>query len=113
MLLNAFVKLGFKYVDLRDQAMMICSVSGEHFDPDVQQRGVEYYALLLEDDSIQQKVLMKMPPYSESVQSNNVLLRRIYQLKLGSKKDAKDPTLLNQAKKQAEEEVERVGSKLM
>lgn len=53
MLLNAFVKLGFKYVDLRDQAMMICSVSGEHFDPDVQQRGVEYYALLLEDDSIQ------------------------------------------------------------
>jgi hypothetical protein len=63
--------------------MMVCQMSGEHFDPDVQQRGIEYFSLLLEEDKIQQQVLSKMPPYSESVQHNNPLLKRIYNLKLG------------------------------
>jgi AP-2 complex subunit alpha len=52
MLLNAFVKLGSKYEDLRDQSMMVCQMSGEHFDPDVQQRGIEYFSLLLEEDRV-------------------------------------------------------------
>lgn len=68
-------------------------MSGEHFDPDVQQRGVEYFQLLLEEDKVINSVLAKMPPYSESVQANNPLLKRIYNLKLG-KKEYKDPTLI-------------------
>ena len=51
-------------------------------------------------------MLQRLPPYTEMVQQNNPLLKRIYNLKLG-KNEYKDPTLINQAKKQAQEEVER------
>lgn len=46
MMLNAFVKLAVKFPELKDQVQMICLLSSEHYDPDVQQRGVEYNVLL-------------------------------------------------------------------
>lgn len=46
MMLSAFVKLAVKFPELKDQVQMICLVSSEHYDPDVQQRGVEYNILL-------------------------------------------------------------------
>ena len=45
MMLNAFAKLGVKYDVLREQVQMVCHMSSEHWDPDVQQRGVEFIAL--------------------------------------------------------------------
>lgn len=45
MLLNAFAKLGIKFEQLADQVQMTCLMSSEHYDPDVQQRGVEYNQL--------------------------------------------------------------------
>lgn len=64
MLLNAFAKLGVKYEALADQVQMVCLMSSEHYDPDVQQRGVEYNTLLGEDDAIRRKILSRNPPYS-------------------------------------------------
>ena len=49
-----------------------------------------------------------MPCYSEDIQNNNPLVKRIYTLKLGAgAKGAKDSTITNQNKKQAEEAVEQ------
>ncbi|CAK81492.1 unnamed protein product (macronuclear) [Paramecium tetraurelia] len=62
MLLNDFVKLARKYPELRDQAIMICQIDGEHFDPDIQQRGIEYFSLLMEDDKLLIKQLLKYLP---------------------------------------------------
>ena len=45
MMLNTFAKLGVKYDSLREQVQMVCHMSSEHWDPDVQQRGVEFIAL--------------------------------------------------------------------
>jgi hypothetical protein len=42
------------------------------------------------------------------VQQNNLLLKRIYNLKLG-KKDQRDPTVVNQMKKQTQDEIDRMG----
>jgi AP-2 complex subunit alpha len=64
MLLNAFVKLGVKYATLTDQVQMLCLMSSEHYDPDVQQRGVEFNQLLGEDETIRRKILTRNPPYS-------------------------------------------------
>jgi AP-2 complex subunit alpha len=64
MLLNAFVKLGVKYATLTDQVQMLCLMSSEHYDPDVQQRGVEYNQLLGEDEAVRRKILTRNPPYS-------------------------------------------------
>lgn len=55
---------------------MICLVSSEHYDPDVQQRGVEYNILLDEDDAVKRKVLSKITPYSSEQQHINPLLKR-------------------------------------
>ena len=51
-----------------------------------------------------------MPPYSELVQQNNPLLKRIYNLKFEKKE--KDPTVINQAKRLAQEEVDKIAGKL-
>jgi AP-2 complex subunit alpha len=39
-------------------------MSSEHYDPDVQQRGVEYNQLLGEDEAVRRKILTRNPPYS-------------------------------------------------
>jgi len=40
MMLNAFTKLAVKYDSLKEEVQMICHLCTEHWDPDVQQRGV-------------------------------------------------------------------------
>jgi len=42
----------------------------------VQQRGVEFAALLGEDDAIRKRILARNPPYSEEQQVSNPLLKR-------------------------------------
>jgi len=107
MLLNAYVKLAVNFPDLKDEIISVLEINSEHWDPDIQQRAVEYSQLLKEggpiDPAYTAYVLAKMPAYSEDIQNNNPLLKRIYALKAGAKTN--DPTVLNELKKVAEEEL--------
>jgi AP-2 complex subunit alpha len=106
MLMNSYVKLAHRFPDLRDFVVPIFEIHSEHWDPDIQQRALEYLKLLQEDSTIEgvrPVILGKMPVYSEAIQTNNPLLTRIYALKLGPK--SKDPTVMHEAKKLAEEEM--------
>lgn len=40
MMLSALAKLAVKFEPLREEVQMICHLCTEHWDPDVQQRGV-------------------------------------------------------------------------
>lgn len=81
MMLNAFVKLAVKFPELKDQVQMICLLSSEHYDPDVQQRGVEYNVLLDEGEDVKRKVLSRITPYSSDQQHINPLLKRFAEIK--------------------------------
>ena len=107
MLLNSYVKLANTFPELRDEILSAFEISAEHWDPDIQQRAVEYLTILKDDpqvEPIKAYVLQKMPPYSNEIQSNNSLIQRIYALKTGNTK-TKDPTVLNELKKHAQEEL--------
>jgi len=102
-LLSAYIKLANKYEDLVDEIQAMFLLQGEHFDPDIQQRAVEYLQISNEDAEIRNQILAKAPPFSEDIQNNNPLMKRICQLKLTGTEKAKDPTLMNQAKRMAED----------
>lgn len=55
---------------------MICHLSSGHWDPDVQQRGVEYLVLLDNTADIQKKILSLNPAFTEEQQQSNPLLRK-------------------------------------
>ncbi len=82
-------------------------MNSAHFDPDIQQRSIEYNFILSDDVSkeISQAVFAKQTPFSDEIQQNNPLLKRIYKLKLGEAKEMKDPTVLNESKKLADETI--------
>jgi len=65
MMLNGFAKLGVKYDSLKEQVQMVFHMCSEHWDPDVQQRGVEFNILFEEEIDIQKKVLSLNPPFTE------------------------------------------------
>lgn len=44
---------------------MICHMSSEHWNPDVQQRGVEFLALFNLEASIQSRVIATNPVFTE------------------------------------------------
>jgi hypothetical protein len=85
--------------------LSIFEINCEHWDPDIQQRAIEYLALLKSDSfgQIRAYSLDKMPPYSEEIQANNPLLRKIISLKQGTA--AKDATINHAVKKLVEEEM--------
>lgn len=106
MLLNAYVKMANQYSDLLFEIKTLFEVNSEHWNPDIQQRAVEYLNILKDDDgfgAIRGYVLEKMPTYSEEIQSNNPLLRKILSLKKGAA--TSDPTVQNSVKKLVEEEM--------
>lgn len=76
MMLNAFAKLAVKYEDLKSEVQMVCHLCSEHWDPDVQQRGIEYIALFDENEEIQKKVLSQNPVFTEEQQQANPLLKK-------------------------------------
>lgn len=64
--------------------MTLFEVNSEHWDPDIQQRAIEYLTLLKDDPQVNQVrnyALEPMPTYSSSIQEDNILLRKIYTLK--------------------------------
>lgn len=81
-LLSAYIRLANKYEDLLDEVQAVFQLQGEHFDPDIQQRAVEYLQITNEDQELRNQILAKLPPFSEEIQNNNPLMKRICQLKL-------------------------------
>lgn len=75
-MLNAFVKLGIKYEDLKEQTEMIFHMNSGHWDPDVQQRAIEFLALLDKSPEVQKKVLSVNPAFTEEQQLSNPLLKK-------------------------------------
>jgi hypothetical protein len=76
MMLNALSKLAVKYDSLREEVQMICHLCTEHWDPDVQQRGVEFLALFAQDPATQNKVVALNPAFTEEQQQANPLLKK-------------------------------------
>lgn len=66
---------------------MICLLSSGHWDPDVQQRGVEYLALLENNPTTQKRILSLNPAFTEEQQQSNPLLRKFAK---GAKKSKDD-----------------------
>ena len=102
-LLSGYIKLANKYEDLVDEIQAMFLLQGEHFDPDIQQRAVEYLQITNEEAEIRNQILAKATPFSEDIQNNNPLMKRIYQLKLTGTEKAKDPTVMNQVKKMVDD----------
>jgi hypothetical protein len=76
MMLNAFSKLAIKYEPLREEVQMICHLCTEHWDADVQQRGVEFLALFAQDIATQNRVVATNPAFTEEQQQANPLLKK-------------------------------------
>jgi hypothetical protein len=74
MMLNSLSKLAIKYDSLKDEVQMLCHLCSEHWNPDVQQRGVEFLALFNQDLAFQAKVVSPNPVFSEEQQQSNPLL---------------------------------------
>lgn len=76
MMLNAFSKLAIKYDTLKDEVQMLCHMCSEHWNADVQQRGVEFLALFNQDINLQAKVVSLNPVFTEEQQASNPLLKK-------------------------------------
>ena len=104
MLLNAYVKLATQFDELKFEIQTLFEVNSQHWDPDIQQRAVEYQQLLKDDpngnmDRVRKHALEPIPTYSEEIQANNILLRKMYAIKK-QKGESNDPTLKYQEEKQ-------------
>lgn len=93
-LLTSFMKFSSKYPELRSTILNIFEGYLNHWDEDLQQRSSEYYLFCkavqtgtacggeLDGNSLVKCALEQMPTYSEDLQQNNVLLRRIQKLNI-------------------------------
>ena len=55
---------------------MLCHLCSEHWNPDVQQRGVEFLALFNQDIAIQTRVVSLNPVFTEGQQDKNPLVKK-------------------------------------
>ena len=97
MLLNSYVKLAHVFPELESEVQSVLEIHTDNVDPDLQQRAIEYLALLEDDDEVikaRKLALKKMPCFSEKIQANNPLLKKILALKLG--KDMKDEKVIEE-----------------
>ena len=107
-LLTSFAKLANKHPELIDSVQSVFEQNSEHFDPDIQQRSIEYNQMFYEEEETRKTVLTQMPPFSEELQNHNPLIKKLYKMKVGKEKDQ---TLLNSTKKQADQALEGFKSK--
>lgn len=88
MMLTAYMKMVRNAPDLTGQVYALLLNYREHWDAELQQRACEYIAMLQlskEDAAMQAlcgNALDRMPNFSEELQTNNVLTRRILELKV-------------------------------
>lgn len=87
-MLTSFMKMVKNSPELRHTVIPLLNKYKDHWDEDLQQRACEYLKMLdraSEDPKASLLVmcaLEKMPNFSEDLQTNNVLTRRILQLKV-------------------------------
>eukprot|EP00743_Colponemidia_sp_Colp-15_P003250 GILK01003511.1.p1 GENE.GILK01003511.1~~GILK01003511.1.p1 ORF type:complete len:997 (+),score=186.65 GILK01003511.1:119-2992(+) len=80
-LMTTYVKFANLYPELRGTILQLFEQFSGHLDAEVQQRAVEYSVMLQPDKgAVAQAVLEMMPTYSEKVQQNSLLIRRIRKL---------------------------------
>jgi len=111
MLFNSYAKLARKIPDLRDFVLPIFEAHLEHWQPDLQQRALEYYTIFSntnkEYSEIKDLALNKMPTFPVDMQDSNPLLTKMVQVRAGAKsKEGNDPTLDIEAKKMLDHQME-------
>lgn len=88
MMLTAYMKMLRSAPPLTSAVYQLLQNYREHWDAELQQRACEYIAMLelsKDDDGMQalcMSALDRMPNFSEELQTNNVLTRRILELKV-------------------------------
>ncbi len=70
MLLNAYIKMAHTFPDLQMEVQSVLEIHADHVDTELQQRAIEYLALLEEDDKVEvarKLALKKMPCFSDKI----------------------------------------------
>ena len=55
---------------------MVLHMCSEHWDPDVQQRGIEFLGVLGLENQLQTKVMANNPAFTEEQQQSNPLIKK-------------------------------------
>eukprot|EP00914_Ancora_sagittata_P025670 GHVO01050823.1.p1 GENE.GHVO01050823.1~~GHVO01050823.1.p1 ORF type:complete len:536 (-),score=112.70 GHVO01050823.1:44-1483(-) len=76
-ILLAAAKMYNAHTDIEDAVLMLVEDNTESMDLDLQQRALEISALLQMDEEVVESVLAMMPCFSDDVQRNNPLIRRM------------------------------------
>ena len=88
MILNAYIKIARMSPAARTLTLAAFRANADYWDEDIQQRACEYIRLLEQiegggaDGDLADQALEKMPTFSDELQTNNILLRRIYKIKV-------------------------------
>ena len=112
MLFNAYAKLARKVGSLRDYVVPVFEAHLDHWLPELQQRAIEYHAILSTQDpkytEVRDAAFNKMPTFPANIQDANPLLTKMVILKSGGgkAKEGDDPTLDIEAKKMLEHQME-------
>ena len=84
-LLTAFMKMTKHSAEIKPDVIKIFELHRDHWDIEIQQRSCEYLMMLSMQESSNEFIsgaLDKMPNFSEEIQTNNVLTKRILALKV-------------------------------
>lgn len=112
MLFNAYAKLARKVGSLRDFVLPVFESHLDHWQPELQQRALEYHTILSATDpkivEVRDAAFNKMPTFPVSIQDANPLLTKMVIMKAGGgkSKEGSDPTLDIEAKKMLEHQME-------
>ena len=112
MLFNAYAKLARKVSSLKDFVLPVFETHLDHWQPDLQQRALEYFTLLSDQtkefSEVKDLAFNKMPTFPASIQDQNPLLTKMVIMKagVGKGKEGEDPTLDIEAKKMLEHQME-------
>ena len=82
MILTTFMKLITQSPDLKETILPIFEGYTDYWDVEIQQRAFEYMSLCNNEkfDQSKSEILEKMPNFSENLQNNNILLRRMHKM---------------------------------
>jgi len=86
--MTSYMKMMKYYPDLKHEIRPVISQFQDHWDEELQQRACEYIYMMDQSNSnptiksLVDHALDSMPNFSEDLQTNNVLTRRILQMKV-------------------------------
>lgn len=77
-LLSSYMKLASTFPGLRNRSVSVFEQFSFYWDPDIQQRAIEYLALCRDENSdYRSNVVDTMPSYNEELRRNNMLLKKL------------------------------------